>query len=88
MKNFNKMIQIPRASFDDAGEYVCTASNKRGYIAHTITVSVKGEIFQSIFSDCLVLTVALCGDVETTCVFAIDSGSLLAGEAHGFGFGP
>lgn len=42
-KNFNKLIQIPRASFDDSGEYVCTASNKKGYIQHTITVSVKGE---------------------------------------------
>lgn len=37
------MIQIPRASFDDAGEYVCTAANKIGYIEHTITVRVKGE---------------------------------------------
>lgn len=43
VKNFNKMIQIPRASFDDAGEYVCSATNKIGYIEHTITVRVKGE---------------------------------------------
>lgn len=42
-KNFNKMIQIPKASFEDAGEYVCTATNKLGYIQHTITVQVKGE---------------------------------------------
>lgn len=42
-KNFNKMIQIPKASFEDAGEYVCTASNKLDYIQHTITVHVKGE---------------------------------------------
>ncbi|XP_075897873.1 neurofascin [Nelusetta ayraudi] len=45
VKNFNKMIQIPRVSFDDAGEYVCTASNKRGYITHTITVSVNAAPF-------------------------------------------
>lgn len=43
VKNFNKMIQIPKASFDDAGEYVCTATNKISYIEHTITVRVKGE---------------------------------------------
>lgn len=43
VKNFNKMIQIPKASFDDAGEYVCTGTNKLGYIEHTITVSIKGE---------------------------------------------
>lgn len=43
VKNFNKMIQIPKASFEDAGEYVCTATNKIGYIEHTITVRVKGE---------------------------------------------
>lgn len=46
-KNFNKMIQIPRASFEDAGEYVCTASNKLDYIQHTITVHVKGETARS-----------------------------------------
>lgn len=47
-KNFNKMIQIPKASFEDAGEYVCTATNKLGYIQHTITVQVQGEnLFRS-----------------------------------------
>ncbi|TMS16265.1 Neurofascin [Larimichthys crocea] len=45
VKNFNKMIQIPRASFDDAGEYVCSATNKIGYIEHTITVRVKAAPF-------------------------------------------
>ena len=43
VKNFNKLIQIPKASFEDAGEYVCAAANKVGYIEHTITVRVKGE---------------------------------------------
>lgn len=50
VKNFNKMIQIPKASFDDAGEYVCTATNKKGYIEHTITVVVKGETHSQRFS--------------------------------------
>uniref|UniRef100_A0A667ZIU6 Neural cell adhesion molecule L1 n=1 Tax=Myripristis murdjan TaxID=586833 RepID=A0A667ZIU6_9TELE len=45
VKNFNKMIKIPKASFDDAGEYVCTATNKIGYIEHTITVRVKAAPF-------------------------------------------
>uniref|UniRef100_A0A8C9ZXD8 Neurofascin n=1 Tax=Sander lucioperca TaxID=283035 RepID=A0A8C9ZXD8_SANLU len=45
MKNFNKMIQIPKASFDDVGEYTCTATNKIGYIEHTITVRVKAAPF-------------------------------------------
>uniref|UniRef100_A0A3B4VEW3 Neural cell adhesion molecule L1 n=1 Tax=Seriola dumerili TaxID=41447 RepID=A0A3B4VEW3_SERDU len=45
VKNFNKMIQIPKASFDDAGEYVCTATNKISYIEHTITVRVKAAPF-------------------------------------------
>ncbi|XP_041802726.1 neurofascin-like [Chelmon rostratus] len=45
VKNFNKMIQIPKASFDDAGEYVCTATNKIRYIEHTITVRVKAAPF-------------------------------------------
>ncbi|XP_071333017.1 neurofascin [Trachinotus anak] len=45
VKNFNKMIQIPKASFDDAGEYVCTATNKISYTEHTITVKVKAAPF-------------------------------------------
>ncbi|KAF3697150.1 Neurofascin Precursor [Channa argus] len=45
VKNFNKMIQIPKASFEDAGEYVCTATNKISYIQHTITVVVKAAPF-------------------------------------------
>uniref|UniRef100_A0A8C6VX62 Neural cell adhesion molecule L1 n=1 Tax=Nothobranchius furzeri TaxID=105023 RepID=A0A8C6VX62_NOTFU len=45
VKNFNKMIQIPKASFEDAGEYSCTATNKIGYIQHTITVRVKAAPF-------------------------------------------
>lgn len=43
VKHFNKMIQIPKASFEDVGEYTCAATNKIGYIEHTITVKVKGE---------------------------------------------
>uniref|UniRef100_A0A3Q3FAY1 Neural cell adhesion molecule L1 n=1 Tax=Labrus bergylta TaxID=56723 RepID=A0A3Q3FAY1_9LABR len=45
VKNFNKMIQIPKADFDDIGEYVCTATNKIGYIEHTIMVKVKAAPF-------------------------------------------
>ncbi|KAK5863915.1 hypothetical protein PBY51_000902 [Eleginops maclovinus] len=45
IKNFNKMIQIPKASFEDVGEYGCTATNKLGYIEHTITVRVKAAPF-------------------------------------------
>ncbi|KAL7398325.1 hypothetical protein ABVT39_007876 [Epinephelus coioides] len=45
VKNFNKMIQIPKASFEDVGEYTCTATNKIGYIQHTITVRVKAAPF-------------------------------------------
>lgn len=58
VKNFNKMIQIPKASFDDAGEYVCTATNKIRYIEHTITVRVKGETHSQkhdAFTDCTVM---------------------------------
>lgn len=73
VKNFNKMIQIPKASFEDAGEYVCGAENKLGYIEHTITVQVKGEKSTSVF---------LHGGVEETNVPAFDSGSILVGEAQ------
>uniref|UniRef100_A0AAQ4QPU1 Neurofascin n=1 Tax=Gasterosteus aculeatus aculeatus TaxID=481459 RepID=A0AAQ4QPU1_GASAC len=45
VKNFNKMIQIQKASFDDVGEYTCTATNKIGYIEHTVTVRVKAAPF-------------------------------------------
>uniref|UniRef100_A0A3B5M261 Neural cell adhesion molecule L1 n=1 Tax=Xiphophorus couchianus TaxID=32473 RepID=A0A3B5M261_9TELE len=45
VKNFNKMIQIPKASFEDAGEYMCAATNRIGYIEHTITVRVRAAPF-------------------------------------------
>ncbi|XP_023812528.1 neurofascin isoform X1 [Oryzias latipes] len=45
IKNFNKMIQIPKAAFEDAGEYTCSATNKIGYIEHTISVIVKAAPF-------------------------------------------
>lgn len=46
VKNNNKLIQIPKASFDDAGRYVCAATNKIGHTEHTITVRVKGEMHE------------------------------------------
>uniref|UniRef100_A0A8C8A588 Neurofascin n=1 Tax=Oryzias sinensis TaxID=183150 RepID=A0A8C8A588_9TELE len=45
IKNFNKMIQIPKAAFEDAGEYTCSATNKIGYIEHTMSVIVKAAPF-------------------------------------------
>ncbi|KAM9786232.1 neurofascin [Neosynchiropus ocellatus] len=44
-KHFNKLIQIPKANFEDAGEYICTATNRISYITHTITVRVKAAPF-------------------------------------------
>ena len=77
VKNFNKMIQIPKASFEDAGEYVCTATNKINYIEHTITVRVKGETnFQK---NVLFL---LHNNVSTINIHVFDSGSILVREAH------
>ncbi|XP_037832925.1 neurofascin isoform X3 [Kryptolebias marmoratus] len=45
VKHFNKMIQISKASFEDVGEYTCAATNRIGYIEHTITVRVKAAPF-------------------------------------------
>ncbi|XP_072305202.1 neurofascin [Eucyclogobius newberryi] len=45
VKNFNKLIQIPKAAFEDAGEYICRATNRLGYIEHTMTVKVKAAPF-------------------------------------------
>ncbi|XP_061629285.1 neurofascin isoform X2 [Phyllopteryx taeniolatus] len=41
IKRFNKMIQIPKATFEDAGDYVCSATNKISSIQHRLTVTVK-----------------------------------------------
>lgn len=75
VKNFHKMLQIPKASLEDAGEYICTATNKLGYIQHTITVEVKGENLSRSASVFL-------HEVEATDTAAFDSGSILVGEAH------
>lgn len=80
VKNFNKIIQIPKASFDDAGEYTCTATNRIGYIEHTITVAVKGETHlkkHSVHSIFL-----LHSNVQTTNILVHNSDSILVGEAH------
>uniref|UniRef100_A0A6Q2X7D5 Neural cell adhesion molecule L1 n=1 Tax=Esox lucius TaxID=8010 RepID=A0A6Q2X7D5_ESOLU len=45
VKNQNKLLQIPKATFEDAGEYTCTATNKIGYQEHTTTVLVKAAPF-------------------------------------------
>ncbi|KAM6924468.1 neurofascin-like [Xenentodon cancila] len=45
VKNFNKMVQIQKVSFEDAGEYICTATNRIGYITHTMNVKVKAAPF-------------------------------------------
>lgn len=71
------MIKIPKASFDDAAEYVCTATNKIGYIEHTITVMVKGERhFQK-----HAVFFLLHNNVETINILVFNSGSILVGEA-------
>ena len=71
------MIQIPKASFEDAGEYACTATNKINYIEHTITVRVKGETNYQ--KHVLLL---LHNNVSTINICVLDSGSILVGEAH------
>ncbi|XP_061703153.1 neurofascin isoform X2 [Syngnathoides biaculeatus] len=45
IKRFNKMLEIPKATFQDAGEYVCTATNKIGSVQHTLSVTVKAAPF-------------------------------------------
>eukprot|EP00063_Salmo_salar_P017009 XP_013991844.1 PREDICTED: neurofascin-like isoform X2 [Salmo salar] len=45
VKNYNKLLQIPKVSFEDTGEYTCTATNKIGYLEHTITVQIKAAPF-------------------------------------------
>ncbi|KAG7273377.1 hypothetical protein CRUP_026368 [Coryphaenoides rupestris] len=41
-ENFNKTLRIVSVSEEDAGEYVCMASNQMGTIRHVIHVQVKG----------------------------------------------
>uniref|UniRef100_A0A674BQQ8 Neural cell adhesion molecule L1 n=1 Tax=Salmo trutta TaxID=8032 RepID=A0A674BQQ8_SALTR len=45
VKNYNKLLQIPKATLEDSGEYTCTATNKIGYLEHTITVRIKAAPF-------------------------------------------
>lgn len=42
-ENFNKTMKIISVSEEDAGEYVCMATNQLGSIRHSISVQVKGE---------------------------------------------
>lgn len=86
IKNFNKLIQIPKATFEDAGEYVCTATNKISHIQHTITVKVKGETHQT---NLLWEHYFFCYPAKHFELhFQFISGSILVGEAHQFSHGP
>ncbi|XP_061759174.1 neurofascin-like [Nerophis ophidion] len=66
-KHFNKMIQIPNATFEDAGEYICTATNKISYIQHTLTVTVKAAPFWLEKPDDLVLAPEESGRLVCRC---------------------
>lgn len=37
------MLQLPRAKLEDAGQYVCTATNSAGQDQKSILLSVYGE---------------------------------------------
>lgn len=37
------MLQLPRARLEDAGQYVCTATNSAGQEQKSILLSVYGE---------------------------------------------
>lgn len=37
------MLQLPRARLEDAGQYVCTATNSAGLDQKSILLSVYGE---------------------------------------------
>ena len=43
LDSFNKTLRITSVSEEDAGEYVCMASNLIGSISHSIHVQVKGQ---------------------------------------------
>lgn len=38
-----QMLQLPRARLEDAGQYVCTATNSAGQDQKSILLSVYGE---------------------------------------------
>ncbi|XP_072552401.1 neurofascin isoform X2 [Salminus brasiliensis] len=45
LENFNKTLRIKKVSMEDGGDYICTASNRMGYLDHIITVRVKSAPF-------------------------------------------
>lgn len=43
LENFNKTLLVVGVSEEDAGEYVCMATNHLGGVRHSILVQVKGQ---------------------------------------------
>uniref|UniRef100_A0AAV2MLH0 Uncharacterized protein n=1 Tax=Knipowitschia caucasica TaxID=637954 RepID=A0AAV2MLH0_KNICA len=41
LENFNKTLRVSSVSEEDAGEYICLATNRQGSIRHTTSVSVR-----------------------------------------------
>uniref|UniRef100_A0A8B9LXH8 Neurofascin n=1 Tax=Astyanax mexicanus TaxID=7994 RepID=A0A8B9LXH8_ASTMX len=64
LENFNKTLRIKKISMDDGGEYICTASNRMGYLDHIITVRVKSTPFWVQKPESLVLSRDDGGQIE------------------------
>uniref|UniRef100_A0A8C9VYL5 Neurofascin n=1 Tax=Scleropages formosus TaxID=113540 RepID=A0A8C9VYL5_SCLFO len=56
LENFNKTLRITSMSDDNAGDYICTASNRMGATSHTITVRVQATPYWANKPENLVLT--------------------------------
>ncbi|XP_068170719.1 neurofascin homolog (chicken) a isoform X4 [Antennarius striatus] len=68
-ENYNKTLKIINVSEEDAGEYVCMASNQLGSIRHSITVQVKAAPYWL--------------DKPTNLVLAMDENGRLVCRANG-----
>ncbi|KPP66849.1 neurofascin-like [Scleropages formosus] len=56
LENFNKTLRITSMSDDNAGDYICTASNRMGATSHTITIRVQATPYWANKPENLVLT--------------------------------
>uniref|UniRef100_A0AAY5L311 Hemicentin 2 n=1 Tax=Esox lucius TaxID=8010 RepID=A0AAY5L311_ESOLU len=62
-----QMLQLPRARLEDAGQYVCTATNSAGQAQKSIQLSVYGEKYPSPVQPSWVVTAQLGSSVGLRC---------------------
>lgn len=64
LEDFGKTLRMMSMSDENAGEYVCTATNRMGFVSHTVAVHVQGPLLYVSFFSFAISVDVLCIKVD------------------------